>query len=106
MDPIARTALLTVAERARESRRPDRLFEDPQADLFAGEQGMALLEAMPGTGRRPSRCSEPSAKCAAGGLACIFVRILLNPQGPRAAHHLIHAASRHDRPQDAVDKGR
>jgi methyltransferase (TIGR00027 family) len=51
MDPIARTALLTAAERARESRRPDRLFEDPLAELLAGEQGAALADAMPEASR-------------------------------------------------------
>ena len=47
MDPIARTALLTAADRARESRRPDRLFDDPLAEVLAGEQGGAFLDAVP-----------------------------------------------------------
>ncbi len=47
MDPIARTAELTAAGRARESRRADRLFDDPYAELLAGEDGLALLHDMP-----------------------------------------------------------
>lgn len=54
MDPIARTALLTAADRARESRRPDHLFEDPLAAILAGEDGFALQDSMPqgGAGSR------------------------------------------------------
>lgn len=37
LDPVARTARWTAAERARESARPDRLFSDPLAEILAGE---------------------------------------------------------------------
>jgi methyltransferase (TIGR00027 family) len=47
VDAISRTALLTAADRAVESRRPDRLFDDSLASLLAGEAGDALLNSMP-----------------------------------------------------------
>ena len=47
MDALAQTARWTAAARARESQRPDRLFEDPLAAVLAGEQGFALLDAEP-----------------------------------------------------------
>lgn len=40
---VAQTARWTAAARARESRRADRLFDDPLADLLAGAEGAALL---------------------------------------------------------------
>lgn len=43
LDAIERTALLTAALRAAESRRPDRLYEDPYAAAFAGDLGPELL---------------------------------------------------------------
>jgi methyltransferase (TIGR00027 family) len=46
MDRVAETARWTAAERARESVRPDRLFEDPLAEALAGEEGRALAEWM------------------------------------------------------------
>lgn len=48
MDSIARTALLTAADRARERRRPDRLLDDALAHVLAGQEGAALLDAAPG----------------------------------------------------------
>jgi methyltransferase (TIGR00027 family) len=50
LDPVARTARWTAAERARESARPDRLFEDPLAEVLAGEKGRALATTMAGYG--------------------------------------------------------
>lgn len=47
MDALAQTAQWTAAARARESQRPDHLFEDPLAALLAGEDGFALLDAEP-----------------------------------------------------------
>ncbi|GAA3048961.1 hypothetical protein GCM10020000_31750 [Streptomyces olivoverticillatus] len=44
LDPVARTARLTAALRARESARPDRLFDDPLAASLAGDTGRALLD--------------------------------------------------------------
>lgn len=46
LDRVARTARWTAAERARESARPDRLFDDPLAEILAGEQGRALAASM------------------------------------------------------------
>jgi methyltransferase (TIGR00027 family) len=43
LDAIERTALLTAALRAAETRRPDRLYEDPYAAAFAGDIGPRLL---------------------------------------------------------------
>lgn len=43
MDPVALTALLVAAARAREHERSDRLFSDPYAAALAGEQGARLL---------------------------------------------------------------
>lgn len=40
---VAQTARWTAASRARESRRPDRLFNDPLAAVLAGEEGASLL---------------------------------------------------------------
>jgi len=40
---VGETALWMAASRARESRRPDRLFDDPLAELLAGPDGPALL---------------------------------------------------------------
>jgi methyltransferase (TIGR00027 family) len=45
-DPVSRTARLTAAARARETRRPDRLFEDPWAELLAGPEGFALMKTL------------------------------------------------------------
>ncbi|MGW4069248.1 class I SAM-dependent methyltransferase [Nocardia grenadensis] len=46
LDRVARTARWTAAERARESTRPDRLFDDPLAEALAGEQGRVLASSM------------------------------------------------------------
>jgi methyltransferase (TIGR00027 family) len=43
LDAVERTALLTAALRAAESRREDRLYEDPYAAAFAGDVGPELL---------------------------------------------------------------
>jgi len=43
MNPVAITGLLVAAIRAEESRRPDRLFEDPHAEALAGPEGRAAL---------------------------------------------------------------
>jgi O-methyltransferase involved in polyketide biosynthesis len=45
------TAKMTAAGRALESRRPDRLFDDPLAQALAGEDGFRWMEEMrpPGT---------------------------------------------------------
>lgn len=44
MDPVTTMAHLTAAARAVESRRPDRLFDDPFAATLAGKEGFALKE--------------------------------------------------------------
>ncbi len=46
MDPVATTALYTAMIRARESARPDRLFNDPLAGALAGPQGTELISWM------------------------------------------------------------
>ncbi len=42
---LGATAAWTAAVRAGESKRTDRLFEDPWAEKLAGEQGMAWLSS-------------------------------------------------------------
>jgi methyltransferase (TIGR00027 family) len=44
MDPVAITGLLVAALRAEESKRADRLFDDPFADALAGTEGRAELD--------------------------------------------------------------
>jgi methyltransferase (TIGR00027 family) len=44
VDSVGATAKMTAAARARESRRTDRLFEDPWAEALAGAEGFAFLE--------------------------------------------------------------
>lgn len=44
LEGVAQTARWTAAARARESRRPDRLFDDPLSELLAGEDGEQLLK--------------------------------------------------------------
>jgi methyltransferase (TIGR00027 family) len=54
-DAVARTSLLTTALRTRESRRPDRLYDDPYASALAGEVGIQLFDevaAMTAKGRQ------------------------------------------------------
>lgn len=41
--PIIQSARWAAAQRSRESARPDRLFSDPLAQVFAGEEGMTAL---------------------------------------------------------------
>jgi methyltransferase (TIGR00027 family) len=41
--PLANTAAWTAAVRAMETRRPDRLFDDPYAEALAGEVGAAWI---------------------------------------------------------------
>jgi methyltransferase (TIGR00027 family) len=47
---VTATAAWIAAARARESRRPDRLFDDPWADQLAGPAGSARLAASEGAG--------------------------------------------------------
>lgn len=44
MDAVAVTGLLVAALRAEESKRADRLFDDPFAEALAGDAGRAVLE--------------------------------------------------------------
>jgi methyltransferase (TIGR00027 family) len=46
MDLLGATSRWVAAGRARESERPDRLFEDPLARALAGEEGFRLLDEM------------------------------------------------------------
>ncbi len=52
MDPIALTAQTTAAARARESRRADRLFDDPLAAILAGEEGADASDSVAGGAAR------------------------------------------------------
>jgi methyltransferase (TIGR00027 family) len=45
-DAVSLTALWMAAERARETARPDRLFDDPYAEALAGPEGRELLARM------------------------------------------------------------
>jgi methyltransferase (TIGR00027 family) len=57
-DPISLTARLTAAARARESLRPDRLFDDPLAAALAGSEGFALMERLETAARLPGTPSS------------------------------------------------
>jgi len=46
MDLLGATSRWVAAGRARESERPDRIFEDPLARVLAGEEGFRLLDEM------------------------------------------------------------
>jgi len=46
MDTLGMTSRWVAAARARESTRPDRLFDDPLAGALAGDEGRALLAEM------------------------------------------------------------
>src|SRR3712207_6704512 len=46
MDPVGMTSRWVAAARARESQRPDRLFDDPLAVALAGPEGFAWLDDM------------------------------------------------------------
>ena len=46
MDLLGATSRWVAAGRARESERPDRIFEDPLARALAGEEGFRLLDEM------------------------------------------------------------
>ena len=48
MNPVATTALLVAALRAEESKRTDKLFDDPFAHALAGDAGHAALRAYRG----------------------------------------------------------
>ncbi|MFF3359101.1 SAM-dependent methyltransferase [Streptomyces sp. NPDC002917] len=48
LDPLARTALWTASMRAREHEREDRLFSDPLAHVFAGDEGPRIMEQFEG----------------------------------------------------------
>jgi methyltransferase (TIGR00027 family) len=45
MSPVGRTARWVAAQRAQESKRAERLFEDPLAEALAGEDGFAMAAA-------------------------------------------------------------
>lgn len=61
LDAVERTALLTAALRAAETRRPDRIYADPYAAALAGEIGPDLLaEIREATFPRQRRRTLPS----------------------------------------------
>ena len=57
-DPVSLTSRWVAAARALESRRADRLFEDPYAELLAGPEGFALLERMAHARQGPAASHE------------------------------------------------
>jgi len=60
MDPTSMTALWMAAERARETARPDRLFDDPLAEVLAGQEGFDLMTRMEaGLGENPTLVIRP-----------------------------------------------
>lgn len=48
MDALGMTSRWVAAAREREAHRPDRLFEDPLAGVFAGDEGRSFLESIEG----------------------------------------------------------
>jgi methyltransferase (TIGR00027 family) len=55
---LSLTARWTAAERAVESRRADRLFDDPYAEALARPDGFALMERMELAARPPGRARQ------------------------------------------------
>jgi methyltransferase (TIGR00027 family) len=51
--PVSKTARLTAAARARETRRPDALFLDLFAEALAGPEGFELMERLEAASRPP-----------------------------------------------------
>lgn len=49
VENVSETALWVAVYRARESARPDAVFQDPLAALLAGERGHAIADQMPGS---------------------------------------------------------
>lgn len=68
---VGRTAIGAAAIRALESRRPDRLFEDPYAQAFV-EAGQALVPELPGS----TENAHTSALTGIGALG-----VVLRPRG-------------------------
>lgn len=54
MNPVGVTGLLVAAIRAEETKRAERLFEDPYADALAGDEGRAILMKYRTAGAGPS----------------------------------------------------
>ncbi|MDJ1180382.1 SAM-dependent methyltransferase [Roseofilum sp. BLCC_M91] len=61
VESIADTAFLTATYRALEGDRPDALFQDPYAEILAGDRGQKLIEAMPGGATGASGCAVRTA---------------------------------------------
>lgn len=53
LDPVSQTARWTAAARARESSRPDRLFDDPWAARLAASGGFVFLDLTSPDGHNP-----------------------------------------------------
>jgi methyltransferase (TIGR00027 family) len=75
MNPVAITGLLVAAIRAEETKREDRLFEDPFAEALAGPEGRAALARHRAVGPsipiievRTRWYDEALARAAAGGV--------------------------------------
>ncbi|XXT24007.1 SAM-dependent methyltransferase [Sorangium sp. So ce429] len=81
MNPVAITALLVAAIRAEESKRSDRLFDDPFAHALAGDAGHAALRAyraavgpsIPIIEVRTRWFDEALARAAATGIAQVVL---------------------------------
>ena len=87
MDPVVLTSRWMAAARARESERPDRLFNDPLAAALAGPEGFAWLDRM-----------EPAARLGGQGLYAVvrtrfFDDFLLHASQRTGARQLIILAA-------------
>ena len=87
MDPVVLTSRWMAAARARESERPDRLFNDPLAAALAGPEGFAWLDRM-----------EPAARLGGPGLYAVvrtrfFDDFLLHASQRTGARQLIILAA-------------
>src|SRR5437660_1123019 len=83
-DPVASTALWMAAERARESARPDHLFDDPLAARLATANSVLLADV---SGRPPSGIPHMAtwfARLEKAGMNRIFATD--DPEGLFASH--------------------
>jgi methyltransferase (TIGR00027 family) len=87
MDPVALTSRWMAAARARESERPDSLFNDPLAAALSGPEGFAWLDRM-----------EPAARLGGPGLYAVvrtrfFDDFLLHASQSTGARQLVILAA-------------
>jgi len=92
LDAVERTALLTAALRAAESRRPDRLYDDPFAQLLSGEIGPELLaEVRAVTFPRDGSRTLPSTPDYNAIRTRFFDDFLLDSTRPPGQHQVVLA---------------